>query len=205
MRITGGTLRGREVRVPDAVRPTQDMVRQALFSMLGESICGARFMDLYAGTGAVGMEAHSRGAVWVCWVELNRKVFPVLRDNVKALCGETGELVQSDTVAYLKRNNPGEPFDIVFADPPYRADHSGKDYSKGVSGRQMMQVPEGVGWLPAVLNLLRAGHWLRDGGLVIVEQAVGACGLLGAEWQVIKERQYGSAQLMVLRMGLSTP
>jgi len=203
MRITGGILKGREIRVPDAVRPTQDMVRQALFSMLGGIVDGARVMDLYAGTGVVGIEARSRGAVWVCWVELNRKVFSVLRENVKALCGEAGELVQGDVVAYLKRHNPGEPFDIIFADPPYRADHSGKDFSKGVSGRQMMRMPEDVSWLPTVLDLLRRGNWLKDGGFVVVEQAFGVCGTLGSEWEQLRTRRYGSAQLTVLRMGLS--
>lgn len=189
--------------MPDAVRPTQDMVRQALFSMLGGSICRARFMDLYAGTGSVGIEAHSRGAAWVCWVELNRRVFQVLGENVKALCGEAGEQVQSDAVAYLKRANPGAPFDIVFADPPYRAGHSGKDFSKGISGRQIMRIPEDGDWLPTVLNLLRIGRWLRDGGLVVVEQASGVCVMPGPEWQQLRTRRYGSAQLTVLRMGLS--
>jgi 16S rRNA G966 N2-methylase RsmD len=89
MRITSGIWGGRQVCVPKGpVRPTQDRVREALFSILQSRIGGASFLDLYAGSGAVGLDALSRGAARVCWVEGDRKVFDVLRRNVCALLGD---------------------------------------------------------------------------------------------------------------------
>jgi 16S rRNA (guanine966-N2)-methyltransferase len=89
LRITGGELGGRQVRVPDGpVRPTQDRVREALFSMLGDKIVGGRFLDLFAGSGTVGIEALSRGASYVCFVENNKRVYSIMRQSVESLCAK---------------------------------------------------------------------------------------------------------------------
>ena len=114
MRVTGGELRGREVAVPAgrAVRPTQDRVRQALFSALATRIAGSQFLDLFAGSGAVGLEAWSRGAAGVVWVEQNPRVLRVLQANIGALCAPAGvacgtaRAVRSDVLGFLER--PGE-------------------------------------------------------------------------------------------------
>lgn len=91
LRITGGELGGRQIRVPDGpVRPTQDRVREALFSMLGDRVVGARFLDLFAGSGAVGIEAWSRGAAQVCFVENNKRAYLILRQSVNELCASAG-------------------------------------------------------------------------------------------------------------------
>ncbi|MBI3987315.1 MAG: RsmD family RNA methyltransferase, partial [Lentisphaerae bacterium] len=141
MRITGGVLGGRRLRVPSGpVRPTQDRVREALFSSLAAFIPGARVLDLFAGSGAVGLEALSRGAAFVCWVESNRRVFAVLHENIRTLAGDASArmgpkedagglppgidpavagLVLREALDFLSAAPPEAPFDLVFADPPY--------------------------------------------------------------------------------------
>ena len=129
MRVTGGIVGGRTVKVPrgDKVRPTQDRVRQALFSSLAARIPGSRFLDLFAGSGAVGLEAWSRGAALVCWVESDAKVFEVLQGNVVALCGSASghaeeqewRVIRSDVFRFLNGLQGAAGYDIVFADPPY--------------------------------------------------------------------------------------
>jgi 16S rRNA (guanine966-N2)-methyltransferase len=123
MRITGGTWRGRTIRVPGSgVRPSQDLLRQGVFSALGAAVEGARVLDLFAGSGAYGLEALSRGAEAAAWVERDRRTFAVLRANVAALCGEAtararcrcGDAARLATLAL-----PAGPCDILFADPPY--------------------------------------------------------------------------------------
>ncbi len=108
------------MKVPrKGVRPTQDRVRQALFSMLGDRVVGSRFADIYAGSGAVGLEAWSRGAVSVCWVEKDERVFSVLKSNVLELCGrEAVRLVNSSAKRFIERSLSDE-FDLIYCDPPY--------------------------------------------------------------------------------------
>jgi 16S rRNA (guanine966-N2)-methyltransferase len=124
MRIIAGRLRGRALgSVPDGVRPTADRVRESLFSVLG-SVEGLRVLDLCAGTGALGIEAYSRGASDVVWVERSRTVARALSARLADLGLETGEglrLFVTDAQTALRRwRTSGEPaFDLVFFDPPY--------------------------------------------------------------------------------------
>ena len=109
MRIAGGELRGRSVSAPAAgdVRPTQDAVREAVFSMLANILPGSAFLDLFAGSGCVGIEAWSRGAARVLWVERAPAVVRTLRRNVAALCGEAaGRVLQADALAWTRTNAP---------------------------------------------------------------------------------------------------
>jgi 16S rRNA (guanine966-N2)-methyltransferase len=123
MRVIAGTHRGRRLYEPRklALRPTSDRVREALFSILGNRLTNSRFLDLYAGTGAVGIEAVSRGAAHVTSVESNRDVLKLLRQNLE-LCHMGAEIaVQGRTIQQFL-NHPDQwngPYDIVFADPPY--------------------------------------------------------------------------------------
>ena len=126
MRISGGTFRGRGLKAPpgDFMRPTQDAVREAAFSMLAAVVPGCSFLDLYAGTGAVGLEAASRGAAKVAWVEKNPKSLRALEANVAACLGGTlppgMRIFRSDVLAFLRRPAlPPGSVDVVFADPPY--------------------------------------------------------------------------------------
>jgi len=120
MRITGGIGRGRKLKVPagDQVRPTSDKVKQALFNILGERVRGALFLDLFAGAGGIGIEALSRGAERVVFVEGSRESLDVVKQNIdQAGFGERAEAVLSKVEPYLKKRSG--PYDIVFLDPPY--------------------------------------------------------------------------------------
>ncbi len=121
MRITGGKWGGRKLLVPDSdqVRPTQDRVREALFSMLVEVIPGASVLDLYAGSGAFGLDALSHGATAAKWVELDKKCFATLQKNLSTFGWTSEDAVHSDVVKWLDKA-PVEQFDVIFADPPYR-------------------------------------------------------------------------------------
>ena len=123
MRVIAGSRRGRRLSGPGgtSLRPTSDKVREALFSILGTRIPGSRFLDLYAGTGAVGIEALSRGAQIVTFVESDPKAVQIIRKNVTA-CGllEQAELRVEATQTFLRRPQSWNgPYDVVFADPPY--------------------------------------------------------------------------------------
>ncbi|MDH4097024.1 MAG: 16S rRNA (guanine(966)-N(2))-methyltransferase RsmD [Nitrospira sp.] len=123
MRVIAGTHRGRRLRVPQGslVRPTSDRVREALFSILGNRIPNSRVLDLYAGTGAIGVEAISRGATHVTCVESSAEALKLLRQNILD-CGIAHHItVYAHTVKqFLNRPEQWEgPYDIVFADPPY--------------------------------------------------------------------------------------
>ena len=120
MRITGGEYGSRALKVPKgtATRPTSDRVREALFSILGDRLVGARVLDLYAGTGALGLEALSRGADSVVFVERSKEALTALHANVDALGVRDRVRVLAVAVERAARGVTG-PFDLVFADPPY--------------------------------------------------------------------------------------
>jgi 16S rRNA (guanine966-N2)-methyltransferase len=177
MRITGGQFGGRQIEVPrQGVRPTQDRVRQALFNMFGESVAGCRFLDLFAGSGAVGLEALSRGAAFVAWVEMERPVLTCLRRNVETLGGDGRSIYSMDVGRFLKKGLELEPFHIIFADPPYRR-----------QGRESLlrDIAES--------SLLAPGGWF-----VLEESASGAAGG-GPGWELRDQRRYGDSVLAFLR------
>jgi len=120
MRVTGGTGKGRRLKVPagDCVRPTSDKVKQALFNILGKNVEGAVFLDLYAGAGGIGIEALSRGARTVVFVDGSRDSIEVVKHNIMQTgFGDRAEAVYSKAESFLKK--PSGPYDIVFLDPPY--------------------------------------------------------------------------------------
>jgi 16S rRNA (guanine(966)-N(2))-methyltransferase RsmD len=123
MRVIAGSHRGRRLSGPEgnALRPTSDKVRGALFSILGAQVSGSRFLDLYAGTGAVGIEALSRGASAVTFVESDPESVQLLRKNLMT-CQllDRSQILTERTATFLDRKDWwGEPYDILFADPPY--------------------------------------------------------------------------------------
>jgi 16S rRNA (guanine966-N2)-methyltransferase len=117
MRVVAGEFKGRRLRMPRGAptRPTADRVREALFSMLGD-IEGARVLDLYAGSGALGIEALSRGAAAAVFVERDARAAATIQANLDAV-GAEAEVSRVDALDFLKR--PMSPFDLVFCDPPY--------------------------------------------------------------------------------------
>jgi len=209
MRITGGRLRGRRIKAPaGVVRPTQDRVKEALFAMLGTRVAGVRFLDLFAGSGAVGLEAWSRGAGFVCWVESDRRVLSVLKGNVEHLCESGVRISGCDAVGFVKKRFAGRQFDIIFADPPY-------DRVSGIRHPEVKGRNEGRGWAERLLNAVREGDMLVPGGLFILEDAVAVKGaeclehesgnrglpaLCPSGWVVVSERAYGDTKLRFFRI-----
>jgi 16S rRNA (guanine966-N2)-methyltransferase len=122
VRIIGGKFRSRIVRFPDAacVRPTPDRVRETLFNWLGQRLDGLDCLDLFAGSGALGFEALSRGARRVVMVERDRAIARGLRESASELQAQGAEVVEDDAIAYLGR--AGDTFDVAFVDPPYASD-----------------------------------------------------------------------------------
>jgi 16S rRNA (guanine966-N2)-methyltransferase len=120
VRIIGGEYRGRRIAVPDRadLRPTPDRVRETLFNWLGQRLDARTCLDLFAGSGALGFEAASRGAARVVMVEQDRSVFEALRNTKATIAAAAVELVHGDAFAYLASS--AEKFDVVFLDPPFR-------------------------------------------------------------------------------------
>lgn len=120
LRLLNGDLRGRRIEVPGGIRPTESRVREALFSIWRDRVPACGFLDLFAGTGAVGLEAWSLGARRVCFVDHSPKVLARLRKNVQ-LAGKSAEVVRGKLPEVLGRRLRGG-FDLLFADPPYDFD-----------------------------------------------------------------------------------
>jgi 16S rRNA (guanine966-N2)-methyltransferase len=184
MRITGGILKGRMLKVPPGpLRPTQDKVRAALFSMLGEAVVGARVLELFAGSGALGLEAWSRGAASVCWVESDPRVLNVLRANVTDLCGPGGgatECRRDDALRFLHKTGAGGPFDVVLADPPYDREGTRR-------------------WLEKTLLALQTSPILAPEGLLAFEQAARQVVPEKPGWNLLRDRTYGETRLLLYR------
>ena len=131
MRIIAGKYRGRKLKSPPSAqtRPTSDRLRETLFNVLAPRIEGARFLDLCAGTGAVGIEAISRGAAHVTFVDQSRKMCSLIEANtgVLGIDADEFEIVNAEASDYLRRHakKEREPFDLIFFDPPYAADYQG--------------------------------------------------------------------------------
>lgn len=178
-RVVAGRWRGRRLRVPPAgTRPTADRVREAVFSRLDHELGqwdGLAVLDLYAGSGALGIEALSRGAARVTFVESDRAAAAVLRANLAALAAPEATLLVATTAAVARRPPAGGPYDVVLADPPY-------DLAPGrVAG---------------VLAALWAGGWLAPGAEVVVETARRT---EGSPWPAgftpVAERDYGETRV----------
>ncbi|HLR05544.1 MAG TPA: 16S rRNA (guanine(966)-N(2))-methyltransferase RsmD, partial [Pyrinomonadaceae bacterium] len=129
LRIIAGKYRGRKLKSPPSLqtRPTSDRLRETLFNILAPRINGARFLDLCAGSGAVGIEALSRGAAQVTFVDRSRKMYALIETNLKLLnvSDDESEVVSKEAAEYLRRRAKKEevPFDIIFFDPPYSMDY----------------------------------------------------------------------------------
>lgn len=122
LRIIGGEWRGRRIRFPavEGIRPTPDRVRETLFNWLATVVRGSRCLDLFAGSGALGLEALSRGAAAVTFVERDRAAASGLRATAELLAPDRANVVQADAMTWLARDTT--PFDIVFLDPPFDSD-----------------------------------------------------------------------------------
>ncbi|MBU0679581.1 MAG: 16S rRNA (guanine(966)-N(2))-methyltransferase RsmD [Verrucomicrobia bacterium] len=186
MRITGGILRGRVLRVPrKGLRPTQERVREALFSSIGEDIVGARVLDLYAGSGALGLEAWSRGASFVCWVESHGPTYRNLKRNVGELCGnaeDRTQCVQMKADAYIGTADNRRPFDLIMADPPYD-----EAIPAGLPGK--------------ALRTIQRRSMLSARGLVVFELSAGCPHNDLDGWNIVRDKVYGETRLVFFRLG----
>jgi 16S rRNA (guanine(966)-N(2))-methyltransferase RsmD len=188
MRISGGELGGRKLKVPPGakVRPTQDRVREALFSMLVTAVPEAAFIDLFAGSGAVGLEALSRGARSVAWVERDPRTAALIKENLAALAGgaqppgAATEVACCEVARWLQGPGRGRLADVVFADPPYAA------------GREQ--------GFAAVMRLLAENRVLRPGGIFVAEMPESGRAEEAGGWTLLRDRTYGHTRLAVYRL-----
>jgi len=171
VRIIAGTWRSRIIRFPPAaaLRPTPDRVRETLFNWLGQRLDGLACLDLFAGSGALGFEALSRGAARVVMVERDRAVAQALRASAKELGASGAEVVEGDALKYLERSN--ERFDVVFLDPPFASD---------LAARALAILPP---------------H-LAEGGRVYVES--GQPVESAAQWRTLREDRAGAVRYALL-------
>ncbi len=184
MRIIAGRWRGRLLRFPTALqlRPTPDRVRETLFNWLQRPIVDARCLDLYAGSGALGFEALSRGAAEVVLVERDLVVVRALRASAEALGDPHALIVAADAGGYLQ--GPARPFDIVFLDPPFAA-----------------------GVLPELCKLLEQRGWLAPRAHVYLENSFSDAPVpLPEGWEAVRETRAGEVRgVLVQRQGAGHP
>jgi 16S rRNA (guanine966-N2)-methyltransferase len=183
LRVIAGSARGRRLEVPlgDEVRPTKDRVREALFSALDSrgAILDATVLDLYAGTGALAIEALSRGAARAVLVERSRVAAATARLNVETTgFASVGRVETRDVSTFLAAPPPEAPFDLVFCDPPYDADDDA---------------------LAIALDALASGAWLGPDAFVVVERAQRANVVPPAGLSVTWERRFGDTLVVFLQ------
>ncbi len=173
MRIIAGKYRGRKLKSVAGVktRPTADRVREALFSILGETVIGSRVLDLFAGTGALGLEALSRGAARAVLVENDLAAGSVIGENIASLgASDAVELISADRLAALERlAGQGEKFDLVLADPPYR-DGAGENL---------------------LADIARFAILARDGIVTIEHSAEAGIKIPEESWRLLVRKKYG--------------
>jgi 16S rRNA (guanine966-N2)-methyltransferase len=182
MRVVGGKFRGRALAGPksNAIRPTADRLRESLFNILmhayGDPLIDARVLDLFAGTGALGIEAASRGSAFVLFVDEGAEARALLRENVAALgLGGVTRIFRRDATK-LGPAHPIEPFSLAFLDPPY--------------GQKLAA---------SALASARAGGWLTPNALVVVEEATKSAFAAPEDFTELERRSYDDTELIFLR------
>jgi 16S rRNA (guanine966-N2)-methyltransferase len=181
VRIVGGRLRGRALAAPktQAIRPTADRLRESLFNILthayGDPVSGARVLDLFAGTGALGFEAISRGAAFALFVDDGSEARALLRQNVEALGLAAVTRIFRRDATKLGPAHPVEPFSLVFLDPPY--------------GKELAE---------RALASAREGGWLMDDALIVVEELADAFKTPDG-FEEIERRKYDDTEFVILR------
>ena len=177
MRVVGGRLKGRNLASPSSrdIRPTADRLRESVFNILMHAY-DARVLDLFAGTGALGIEASSRGAKFTLFVDNGAEARALLRNNVETLgLGGVTKVYRRDATD-LGPAHPVEPFSLVFLDPPY-----------------------GKGYAEKALASLRDGGWLAPGALLVVEEAKAAQFVTPEGYEELERRAYDDTEFVFLR------
>ena len=179
VRIIAGTWRGRRIHFPDmpALRPTPDRVRETLFNWLQHSIADTRVLDLFAGSGALGLEALSRGAREAVFVEQFPAAAHALQEQLNRFGGAAkGRILQMGAARFLR--TPGAPFDLAFLDPPF-----------------------GTNALAEYIPLLDSGNWLNVGGLIYLEnERAAGVPALPDHWELLKSKSAGEVGYHLVRV-----
>ena len=178
LRIIGGEWRGRKLRFPDApnLRPTPDRVRETIFNWLAPMIQGAHCLDLFAGSGALGLEAISRGAAFTTFVDSHKKVTQALESHLDLLnANDKAKIFTIDGVKFLK--GEVKKYDLVFLDPPYHLD-----------------------FLKKVIPLLEENNWLKDNAMLYLEiEKRQSLPELPSNWQQLKEKTAGEVNYFLFQ------
>lgn len=178
MRIIAGTAGRLAIKVPKAVaRPTTDFVRQAVFSILGPRVEDASVLDLFAGSGAIGLEALSRGAATCVFVDEHRQAESVIRENLEKSKLQGGRVVRADVHAWVARDTGS--YDLIFADPPYAKDPGDRDHVKELMAK------------PALRERLAAG------GYFIAECPASSRSPAADGWSLEDRREYGGSAILL--------
>jgi 16S rRNA (guanine966-N2)-methyltransferase len=183
MRIVGGKFRGRSLAGPksQSIRPTSDRTRESIFNILahayGDPVTDARVLDLFAGTGALGLEALSRGAAFALFVDDGAEARAIIRQNIEALGTAGVSRIFRRDATKLGDVHPNAPFSLVFLDPPY-----------------------GKGLAEKALASARAGGWLTGDALIVVEEKTGAF-VAPQGFTEVERRDYDDTEIVFLRLG----
>ena len=176
MRIIAGEVRGMPLIAPPVgVRPTMDRVRAAIFSSLGDAVPGAKVLDLFAGSGAMGIEALSRGAASAVFVDLHPRSVSCVKDNLRK-AKMTASVQTMDAMKFMELYAP-EGFDLIFADPPYAKYETDRDFAT-----ELLQMPQ----LSAALN---------PGGTLILERSPRREEPEGVVLSLLRARRYGKSEI----------
>jgi 16S rRNA (guanine966-N2)-methyltransferase len=181
MRVIAGRAGGIRLDVPKTdVRPTMDRVKAAIFSSLGERVIGARVLDLFAGTGALAIEALSRGAASAMLVESNKRAVAAIENNFLKT-GIEGRIRAQDVFDFLTHASTAETYDLIFADPPYDKSKLGDSFTK------------------LLLRNDRLPARLTSEGLFILEKRPGERLPASEFWEVVRQKTYGATETIFLR------
>jgi 16S rRNA (guanine966-N2)-methyltransferase len=180
MRIIAGSAGGLRLDVPkNRVRPTMDRVKAAIFSSLGETVIGARVLDLFAGSGALGLEALSRGAACACFVERDRAAAATIERNLTRT-RLSGRVLQRDVFDFLRRPVTTEQFDIIFADPPYEKTENDEAFTALLLGNEKL----------AAL--------LAPSGTFVLEKRPSEK-IPQTAWRILRRKVYGATEVVFLQ------
>ena len=181
MRVIAGVAGGLRLEAPKSgVRPTMDRVKAAIFSSLGEEVIGARVLDLFAGTGALGIEALSRGAGSALFVEENSSAVTVIEQNLRRTKLK-GQVRKQDVFAFLRAGQSREPFRIIFADPPYEKTKWGGEFTR------------------SLLEEAPLAGLLEPAGTFFLEKRPGEEMPPMPLWNLVRAKAYGATEVLFLR------
>jgi len=180
MSVIAGSAGGIQLEVPKrGVRPTMDRVKAAIFSSLGDKIIGEKILDLFAGSGALGIEALSRGAASVLFVEQDRQSISAIEKNL-AKTNLKGRVRPEEVFEFLRHSSPTETFGVIFADPPYEKAKSGERFTEKLLVNKALP------------------HLLESGGIFVLEKQPDENLPETKFWRVVRRKTYGATEVLFL-------